>query len=113
MARPGRVGIRWRCGMRCGLGDVFVVGNKGGGILWRRRMGGTGGWMGRGVKGGKAVLLRLAVGNETAAEMLDEAFLKGAWGVVGAGEEGEEGIKKGMETAETTAACQACGREEL
>ena len=66
-----------------GLGEVFKVGNEGGGGWNWAEEDGRNRWVwGDKERKGRQRFLRLAVGNETAAEMVDGAFMKGAWGVV-------------------------------
>ncbi len=89
-----------------GLGGLFVVGNEGG----RNFVEGDGGnrwvWEGEneGGRSGRQVFLRLAVGNETAAEVVDGLFLEGAW----AAAKEEEWVKH-----EEKGGCWKCRHEEL
>ncbi|KAK3896841.1 hypothetical protein C8A05DRAFT_20269, partial [Staphylotrichum tortipilum] len=94
-----------------GLGEVFVMGNKGGWNFVEED--GRNRWVeGEEGRSGRQFFLRLAVGNETAAELVDDAFLKGAWEVVGGGQGGKEAGKGDTETTGISA-CRACGHEEL
>ncbi|KAK4139417.1 inosine-uridine preferring nucleoside hydrolase-domain-containing protein [Dichotomopilus funicola] len=97
-----------------GLGGLLRVGNEGG---WNVVDGedGSNRWVGEGEKvgdeggrkNGTQFYLRLAVGNETAAEVVDDLFLKGALSV------GEEGEERGNGEFRGGKWCRECEHEEL
>ncbi|KAH6620895.1 inosine/uridine-preferring nucleoside hydrolase [Chaetomium sp. MPI-SDFR-AT-0129] len=97
-----------------GLGKLFRVGNEGGWNVVDGEDGsnrwveeGEGGDVEGGRRSGKQFYLRLAVGNETAAAVVDDLFLKGAGSVNNGGEGGGKGGFEGGKW------CKECGHEEL